>query len=116
MSRKPVIVGVLVALAGAGAYAAFQYFWTPKGSLTFNSGCGYESCGWRGAKTLRMGDTYPGKCPKCGKPSVFAVSQCKRCGHTQVLNEILREWQPEFKNLPEKTMCKKCGGPIFHGD
>lgn len=114
--RNPVVLGLILAVIGAGGVFAYQYFGGGAQNADYSASCGYPTCGWVGHVTIKAGDPYPPRCPKCGKNSVLPLAKCKKCGNQQNLNEELRVWLPEMKGLPNKTKCNKCGGPIVHGD
>lgn len=116
MSRKAVIIGIVVALAAAGVYAAVQYFGGGANATHAKAACASSGCDWRGEYSLRPGDKFPPKCPTCGKQTVLPLSTCKKCGNQQILNELLAHWVPGNEKLSSKTKCSKCGGPIVHGD
>lgn len=116
MNKKSVILGVVIALLGAGGVFAYQYFFSGPRPADYGAACAYDDCDYQGEVNLRPGDPYPPKCPKCGRNSVLPLAKCKKCGNRQNLNEERRIWIPELKDLPPKTTCAQCGGAIVHGD
>lgn len=116
MNKKSLMIAVVAALVCVGGVAAYQYFMGGGAKSTFNMACAFETCGWTGNYTVKPGDSFPPQCPKCGKGSVFPLAKCGKCGNLQCLNEQLRVNLPELASLPPETACKKCGGPIRHGD
>ena len=116
MNKRSIIVGVAIALTAIVALAAVQYFVGRGLSSSFAASCGYEDCNWHGGKiTIREGGTYPPTCPTCERPSVLPLATCRKCGHQQIVNELLIEWL-DREGLSQQTECAKCGGRIVHGD
>lgn len=114
---KAVIIGVLIALAGVAVYAAvLQSGGNKVNASSSQAACADAACGWRGPLSVRPGEPYPPKCPKCGKQLALPLSTCKKCGSKQILNELLTQWVPGNEGLPAETKCTQCGGPIVHGD
>lgn len=110
------VVTILAILAiGAIAYVGYLYLGSGTQAATWASACGFEGCDYRGNVNLKPGDPYPPKCPKCGRQGVLPLAKCPKCGNMQILDE-LRRTLPGQENLPEKTACNQCGGPIRHGD
>lgn len=116
MKRKPVILGVALALLGVGGVAAYQYFFPGRQTAAFNALCAYKECGWSGSAKAGLGSPYPLQCPRCGKRSVLHTATCKKCGNKQILVELLSQHIPGNEQLKSPTICEKCGGPIRHGD
>lgn len=115
MKSKPIILAVTVALVITGVVAGIQFLGGGANAAKGEAACGYADCDWTGSFSLKPGDTYPLKCGKCGRASVFVTSTCKKCGNLQVLNELLRQLAGR-EDLPRRTECEQCGGPIVHGD
>jgi hypothetical protein len=117
VNRKPIVLGVVIALLAVGGFAGYQYFFgNPGGKATFNARCAYNECGWTGNATVGLGSPYPLQCPRCGKNSVLHTATCKKCGNKQILVELLAQHIPGNEKLMQPTICEKCGGPIRHGD
>lgn len=115
MKQKPLIIGIVIALAIAGgAYAYFNISFTP--SSVFPMKCAYDDCPWTGNVELQLGQDYPPKCPKCGRNSALPVSKCPKCGNLQVANERMRGVVAGMENIPPTTKCKKCGTRIMQGN
>ena len=115
MKSKPVLLGVVIALGLVGGAAAYQYLAGGTVASKSEAACGYDDCDWTGRFSLKPGDSYPLTCEKCGRASVFSIATCKQCGNQQVLNELLRNFLGR-DDLPRRTKCKNCDGPIVHGD
>ncbi|TWT45406.1 hypothetical protein RAS1_18310 [Phycisphaerae bacterium RAS1] len=115
--KKQALWLVVILLAVGGAYFAWSYLATDASEFSQSSACAYhEECGWTGSLTFGLGDPSVQKCPKCGRESVVPLAKCRKCGNRQILNDHLRSLFPDRKDIPEATRCKKCDGPIVHGD
>lgn len=115
MKSKPVLLAVVIAFGIVGIVAGAMYFSAGANASTGDAACGYADCDWTGSFSVKPGDAYPPICPKCGRGSVYVTSTCKKCGNQQVLNELLRQLAGR-EDLPRRTECEQCGGPIVHGD
>ena len=115
MKAKPILLGVLISFGIVGIVAGAMYFSGGANASKGDAACGYSDCDWTGRFSLKPGDAYPLECAKCGRASVLVTSTCKKCGNQQVLNELLRQL-PGREDLPRRTECEQCGGPIVHGD
>ena len=115
MNSKTVILAVTIALVITGVVVGIQYLGGGANSAKGEAACGYADCDWTGRFSVKPGDFYPLKCAKCGRASVYVISTCKKCGHQQILNELLKQLAGR-EDLPRRTECEQCGGPIVHGD
>ena len=65
-----------------------------------------ESCGEVFQQKIAGGTTFPVKCPKCGKKTVYGVVKCLDCGETFTIHPP----KPGEMPSPEMEMpkCPKC--------
>ena len=115
MNSKNIILAVTAALVITGAIVGIQFLRGGANAAKGDAACGYADCDWTGDFSVKPGDSYPLKCAKCGRASVFVISTCKKCGNQQILNELLRQLAGR-EDLPRRTECEQGGGPIVHGD
>ena len=100
---------VLVVVGALAVGGAVYYAWTRSGDppLTASLICVTDGCGYTDSRSLEIGETLPGKCPKCGKDSVFSAFLCPKCKTPNVMNAD--------RGLPGATKCSKCQSEIHHG-
>lgn len=106
---KPWVAYALVAaVVATGAYFVYAA-WTggPDAPLEHTLMCATPGCGYTEHRELRVGEILPGKCPKCGKNSVYCAFNCPKCKTPNLMNEDLGK--------PGRTKCSKCGTEIIHG-
>lgn len=115
MNSKTIMLAVVAALLITGAIVGIQYLRGGSNSAKGEAACGYADCDWTGKFSVQPGDPYPPTCSKCGRAGVLVISTCKKCGNQQILNELLRQYVGR-DDLPQRTQCEQCNGPIVHGD
>ncbi len=115
MKPKTVLLGVLISFGIVGIVAGAMYFSGGANASKGEAACGYPDCDWTGRFSLKPGDLHPLSCTKCGRPSVFQLSICKKCDNRQILNERLRQL-PGLEDYPPRTKCDECGGPLGRSD
>jgi hypothetical protein len=69
--------------------------------------CATDGCGHRSARELKLGETFPGRCPKCGRQSVYVAYRCPSCSTPNVLNENFGTKGP--------TPCSRCRRELRYG-
>ncbi|MGE3182303.1 MAG: hypothetical protein AB7N71_11790 [Phycisphaerae bacterium] len=115
MNKTTVIYGIIAALVVVGGVYAYQAWLRPGNAATLNSICVAEGCEWKGSVTVRAGEPYPPKCPRCKKQTVTDLFTCRKCGNKQPMNQNLKGMLPEqYADLEDITRCTQCGEIIRH--
>lgn len=115
MNRNWVIAGLVIAvLVAGGAYYVYAEYFQTHNAMNLTTACVKDGCGWQGDLKLKVGDPWPGKCPKCGENTVLDMSKCAQCGNYQVLNEQIAALWPDKASKDPVTKCAKCGAAMHH--
>jgi hypothetical protein len=98
---------LLLAAAGIAGYFAWGALRQPPPVKSVMV-CITPACGFTEARLLQVGETFPARCPKCSKQSVYAGCRCPKCREATVWNEN--------RGMAGPTKCPKCGTVIPHED
>jgi predicted RNA-binding Zn-ribbon protein involved in translation (DUF1610 family) len=108
-SRLPLLIAVGLLAAVAGGYMV----WDARGkedptALKSKFACVTQGCSFEEARPLKVGESMPLQCPRCGKNSLYVSHTCPQCGQPNVMNET--------RGLTGPTQCSRCGTEIRHGE
>lgn len=70
--------------------------------------CSIPECGFSEVRPLKLGETLPAQCPKCGKQSMYTSMACPNC---KTPNVLLQD-----QGLPGPTKCSRCGTELKYGE
>ncbi len=105
---KPWVTYAVIALAViVGGYFVYGAWTQGEKPQDVTMKCATAGCGYATSLRPAIGTAIPGKCPKCGRESVFVAHFCPKCKEPVVLNENL--------GLKPPTKCPKCGAEVYYG-
>lgn len=105
--RPGVLYGLIALAIGIGAYFVYANWTSADEPVAIARMCVTQGCGYTSTQDLQLGETFPGKCPSCGKDSVYIALRCPKCKTANVLNED--------RGIKGPTKCSRCGTELRYG-